>query len=142
MVELLLQKDGIDVNLQDNDNRTPLLWAASKGHKDVVELLVQKDGIDVDHQDKDGLTVLSWAARNGHLEVTELLLHKDGIEVNAQDMAGWTPLIWATRTACNWEMVKLLLRKGDNAFTGRLLKNLQYHDVFRAYGLLQYDCGG
>ena len=39
IVELLLAKEGIDVNLQDNNGDTALMKASNNGHSEVVELL-------------------------------------------------------------------------------------------------------
>jgi ankyrin repeat protein len=39
VVKLLLKKE-VDVNSKDKGGQTPLLWAAVKGHKDVVKVLL------------------------------------------------------------------------------------------------------
>ena len=41
MVKLLLEK-GAELETKDNDGRTPLSWAAEKGHEAVVKLLLEK----------------------------------------------------------------------------------------------------
>jgi len=51
----------LDVESKDGFNRTPLSWAAEKGHEAVVKLLLEK-GAEPDAKDKDGRTPLSWAA--------------------------------------------------------------------------------
>ena len=47
-IEAVKQKldGGVDVNAKGYKERTPLHWAASKGHKEVVELLIA-EGADV-----------------------------------------------------------------------------------------------
>jgi ankyrin repeat protein len=47
-VKLLLAKDGIDLDPKVSYGRTPLSWAAGKGHETVVMLLLAKDGVDPD----------------------------------------------------------------------------------------------
>jgi ankyrin repeat protein len=85
MVRLLLEKDGVDANTKDKNGRTPLSWAAQKGHYAVVKLLLAKDGADPDSKDtKCGLTPLSWAAANGHGCVVKLLLDKSCVDVNTK----------------------------------------------------------
>jgi len=39
VVRLLLERDDIDMNLQDNDGRTPLSWAVESGYEAVAKLL-------------------------------------------------------------------------------------------------------
>ena len=41
-MELLLAKDGVDPDSNDNDSRTPLSLAAEKGRETVVKLLLKK----------------------------------------------------------------------------------------------------
>jgi ankyrin repeat protein len=63
VVKLLLKK-GADVESKDSRGRTPLSWAAEKGHEEVMELLLEK-GADVESKDTEyGQTPLSWAAEN------------------------------------------------------------------------------
>jgi ankyrin repeat protein len=46
VVELLLVKDGVNVNTKDTNRQTSLSWVAEKGHCAVVKLLLAKDGIE------------------------------------------------------------------------------------------------
>ncbi|KAK4216221.1 ankyrin repeat-containing domain protein [Rhypophila decipiens] len=59
----------------DKGRRTPLSWAAEKGHTLVVDMLLQQ-GSAPDSKDVDGMTPLDWAAERGHEEVVRLLLQK------------------------------------------------------------------
>jgi len=95
-------------DLKDSYGRTPLSWAAEKGHREVVEMLLAK-GVDPDSRNKDGWTPLSWAAGKGHREVVEMLLAK-GVDPDSRDMDGWTPLLWAARSG-HEEIVEMLLAK-------------------------------
>ncbi|KAJ5359300.1 uncharacterized protein N7496_011713 [Penicillium cataractarum] len=82
-------------DIKDSDGRTPLSWAAEKGHENVVELLLAKAGIDVNSAGKTGLAALSFAAENGHAEIVKMLLMIKSIDVNQRDSYGRTPLLWA-----------------------------------------------
>ncbi|KAN0120109.1 hypothetical protein V8E51_002317 [Hyaloscypha variabilis] len=108
----------------DIDNRTPLSWAAKRGHKGIVKLLLAKEA-DVNAADGDGRTPLRWAFENGHVDVVKLLLEK-GADVNAAvDGAGWTPLRWAFENGARWT----LLRWASNGHVDvvKLLPGSGYH---------------
>ncbi|CZR64265.1 related to ankyrin [Phialocephala subalpina] len=68
-------------DLKDSYGRTPLSWAAERGHENVVKLLL-KQGAEVNSIDSEyGRTPLSWAAKNLHEVVVRLLLEA-GADVN------------------------------------------------------------
>jgi len=74
IVNLLLKKDDVDIDLKDSQyGRTPLWWAAQNGHDAVVKLLLETGNVDVDTKDEYGQTPLWWAAQNGHDAVVKLL---------------------------------------------------------------------
>ena len=66
-------KNGYNPDFQDSYGRTPLSWAAGRGHEAVVKLLLETDKVDVDSKDSYGQTPLSWAAERGHEAVAKLL---------------------------------------------------------------------
>ncbi|XP_046558662.1 protein VAPYRIN-like [Haliotis rubra] len=59
-VKRILDTGRADVNCRDVDGRTPVMWAALWGHRDVVELLVSR-GADVSLVDDDGNNTLHYA---------------------------------------------------------------------------------
>ena len=81
--------EGVDVNVKNETNETPLHIAASRGSKDVAELLIAKGAI-VNVRGNSN-TPLHLAARNGRTTLVELLLNK-GADINANDNQGYTPL--------------------------------------------------
>jgi len=84
---------GADVNAKDEEEFTPLLYAAWDGHKEIAELLIAK-GADVDAKyDLLGWTPLHQAAAYGDKEIVELLI-ANGADVNVKDVNGETPLGW------------------------------------------------
>ena len=55
--------------IRDGDDKTPLMYAAEKGHLDIVKLLVDYEkGL----SDKGGKTALMYAAEKGHLDIVKL----------------------------------------------------------------------
>jgi len=75
VADTLIKMDRWGVNQQDGAGMTPLIWAASLGHEEVVRLLLGNKHIRPDRRDSDFCrTALSWAAGNGHKGVVRLFL--------------------------------------------------------------------
>ena len=109
---------GTDVNAKDKYGESPLLFAATFGHKEIAELLIA-NGADVNTKiDKIGMTPLHIATGQGYKEIVELLIAK-GADVNAKDVGGKTPLDWAIRRH-HHEIADLLRKHGGK--TGEELK--------------------
>jgi ankyrin repeat protein len=96
-------------DLKDSYSRTPLSWAAEKGHQAVVQLLLEK-GADIEAKDiKYGRTPLLWAGW-GRKTVFQLLLEK-GANIEAKNNNGQTLLLLAALHG-HKAVVQLLLEKG------------------------------
>lgn len=68
-------KNGINPNIKDTHDYTPLLYASENGYTEIVKYLIQnKAEIDLKH--KDGWTPLMLASQNGHVDIVEYLLSK------------------------------------------------------------------
>ncbi|NXJ75593.1 ASZ1 protein, partial [Trogon melanurus] len=80
-VELLLSRNA-DPNLPCRKQMTPLMYAARKGHPQVVALLVAH-GSQINAQDENGYSALIWAAQHGHKSVILKLLEL-GADKNLQ----------------------------------------------------------
>jgi ankyrin repeat protein len=64
VVRVLLATEGVNPDSKDKDGRTPLSWAAEKGHKVSVKILLSKiDSVNPNVRDKYGHTPLWWAAK-------------------------------------------------------------------------------
>jgi ankyrin repeat protein len=47
-VWLLVERDDVAADAKDKHGRTPLSWAAARGHEAVVRLLVERDDVAAD----------------------------------------------------------------------------------------------
>lgn len=101
IVQWLLEK-GVDVNIRDDDNRTPLHYVSIKNSRwDVVpdardiaiaQILVDA-GADLEATDNDGKTVLLAAASQCQVDLVKFLLEK-GASVHASRCNGHTAPFW------------------------------------------------
>ncbi|KAH6867608.1 ankyrin repeat-containing domain protein [Thelonectria olida] len=69
------------------EGRTPLLWAAEKGHEALAKLLLQND-VDVNMVDQNGQTALQLAVDARHKAMARMLV-ANGADMNARDFADW-----------------------------------------------------
>ena len=88
-VELCL-KNGVRVNANDKDGRSPLYIAAKLGRFEIVKFLLQ-EGADIHAKSKSGQSVLYIGAYSGNVEIVKLF-HQKGVDINAKDKKGWSPL--------------------------------------------------
>jgi ankyrin repeat protein len=81
-MDYFMTEDGkANANVQDDSANTPLIWAADRGHAQLVQLLVDLD-VDVNHKGFIGNTALARAARAGHVDVVSALLASPSIDAN------------------------------------------------------------
>lgn len=73
------------------NHASPLLWAAGKGHLDVVKMLCKHTETDYDALDEQGGNALYWAVCGGSFEVTQYLLQRTNMDRNVATHDG-TPL--------------------------------------------------
>ncbi|KAH6874188.1 ankyrin repeat-containing domain protein, partial [Thelonectria olida] len=73
------------------EGRTPLLWAAEKGHEVLVKLLLQY-GADVNMMDQNEKTALQLAVDARHKAVARMLV-VNGADMNAGDYFPGRPVV-------------------------------------------------
>ncbi|KAJ1995130.1 ATP-dependent RNA helicase [Coemansia sp. RSA 1358] len=95
-IAALLDADSLGEAL-NNEDATPLHYAAYRGHKDALSMLLQKSAHAIDMCDSSGKTPLMLAAFRGRTQVVSALLASSA-QVNIQDKDGWTALMYAAFT--------------------------------------------
>lgn len=74
LVKWLCEQEDTDVNLADEDNQTPLMYAARYGNQDIVRTLLERDASSINNKShKHGYTALKLAAERNHEPVFSLL---------------------------------------------------------------------
>jgi len=114
-VQALLKDNPGLVSSPDKLGFTPLHWAVSKDHKDIVEFLLAQHA-NVEATTNAGYTPLMSAALRGNKEIVELLLDK-GADVNAKVRHGFTndlgqTALYFAAAGGRKEVVVLLLDRG------------------------------
>ena len=106
VVQALLKVPDINVNIQDQNGATALLWAVDRDNLDIVQALLGARDINVNIQDQDGFTALLVAVYRNNLDMVQDLLGARGIDVNLQNKNGETALSKARN-----EQIKTLLHQ-------------------------------
>jgi ankyrin repeat protein len=139
-VAIMLVEKGAKVNARDDNNYSPLYWAATMGFSDLARLLIEKRAdIYETNSDKNSLlhvvksgaiagllidkglkpdlllnslgrTPLHTAAKTGNFEVAKVLIQK-GADINKQAPDGEVALHWAADSG-NVDLVAFLIEKG------------------------------
>ena len=112
VMSILFRRKYVNPDRLDDFGRTPLGWAACKGHDGVVKLLLEREDVNPDRPDRDGETPLLWAATEGYDGVVKLLLERKDVIPDRPDNHGRTPLMHAAADERD-EVVKLLLERKD-----------------------------
>ena len=106
-----LIENGADINKGRNDNQTPLMVAAEKGHVSVATFLIER-GADVDLQDENGNTALHHALYGSDVscEILSCLIGS-GADVNGVNKVKHTPLMIAAKRG-HINALTLLIKHG------------------------------
>ncbi|XP_031761154.1 ankyrin-3 isoform X10 [Xenopus tropicalis] len=138
-------KNGVDINICNQNGLNALHLASKEGHVEIVSELIQR-GADVDASTKKGNTALHIASLAGQTEVVRVLV-TNGANVNAQSQNGFTPLYMAAQEN-HLEVVKFLLDNGasqslatEDGFTPLAVALQQGHDQVVSL-LLENDTKG
>lgn len=112
-----LEKGG-NSNFYDTEGWTPLLWAAARGHWEMVDLLLDKGAeIEMSHKISQALAI-HFAGHSGSIKTTEILLSKAASHIDAVwDLNGHTVLLQAVFYG-HLDLADYLVKKGaDTSIT-------------------------
>ncbi|MBA8667849.1 ankyrin repeat domain-containing protein [Holosporaceae bacterium 'Namur'] len=101
MCNLLLSRQGVNINIQDSYGRTPLHWAVSYNNNAMCDLLLSQQGVNVNIQDSYGniplhLTSTALSQGNINLQIIDALINA-GSNLNTRNIYGIpaiTPQSW------------------------------------------------
>ncbi len=110
MVRWLIDREADVDAASPRDGRVALLWAAQKGHLDIVIALIDA-GANVDVVDSTGITPIQWAVENGHVDVVESLLNA-GARLDLRETTSGQGLMHKVSIYGHVDIARLLLTNG------------------------------
>jgi tetratricopeptide (TPR) repeat protein len=99
-----------NVDSKDNNNWTPLHYAAEKGYAEIVNILLQNRA-SINAENNGKATPLHFAARNGHIKVVVALLSRRATVNSTTQNNNWTALHFAAKHN-HIAIVKALIKHG------------------------------
>ena len=107
MVEFLTLIDGINVNLVDDSQDTPLSISVQLKQKNVAQILINCSGVDPNIANKYGATPLHYAVVMQEPDIVRILLSSPKIDIKKKDFNGHTALDMAEQKG-GQEIIKML----------------------------------
>ncbi|MBF0206286.1 MAG: ankyrin repeat domain-containing protein [Oligoflexia bacterium] len=111
VTKALISIIGVRVDTFDDQQMTPLMYAAMNGNTSTSAVLIDY-GADVNATDLQGRTPLFFAVMNDHENTARMLINK-GADVNATDLQNRTPLFLATMNGFT-DTARMLIGKRAN----------------------------
>ncbi|XP_046563927.1 uncharacterized protein LOC124272766 [Haliotis rubra] len=106
----LLSNDIVGIESRGEYNRTPVMVAASNGHRELFDFLVSK-GCDLSVVDGDGDNILHVACLGGNVDICKYLLSNDIVRIESRGQYNWTPVMVAANQG-HRELFDFLVSKG------------------------------
>ena len=103
----LITKYKCDTNCKDSDGHTPLHYAASNNHLEMIKYFINEQHCDPMTKDDYGDTPLHIACRYGHARIVQYLLSTGKVDPLAKNKYGYTPVDYASRHYNSYDLLKL-----------------------------------
>jgi ankyrin repeat protein len=111
IVKSLLLRPDLDINAQDDEGYTALMYAAKLGLQSLVECLLSHPDISVNSTTfKTNTTALMLACAGGHRGVVELLLARPDVDVEVRDSSERSALTISVDVNQDKDIIVALLR--------------------------------
>lgn len=107
LIQELIDKRGLDINLKDNLGFTPIMYACEYGNCDLLEILLNFNG-DINVVNNEGVTCMLLAIVNGSKNVVEFLLKHNF------DLTTSSTYLTDAAYLNEFGIVKLLIKAGCN----------------------------
>lgn len=112
IAKILVRHIDTNVNLQNSNYMSALIFAMIYNNNEIAELLLTRRDIDVNLQDKVGNSALMYAIKFKNKIIFELLLARQDLKINIQNNDGRHELLYAIQYKNN-EFIELLLRRPE-----------------------------
>ena len=108
----LLKCPHVDLNIQNNDGFTALMYAINRKQFDIIEIIFQNKDFDPNIQDKFGLSPLMGLIWIKNLNLTQLIVQNNKTNVNLMTTNRETAFSFALKMR-NIDLVKILIKHKD-----------------------------
>ncbi|KAF3229698.1 hypothetical protein TWF106_000148 [Orbilia oligospora] len=109
VTKVILAGDGVDLERADNESRTAVLFATTKGYEDIVQVLIES-GANPEAKNNSGDAAILLAVGNGHESIVRMLIGI-GVNLETRDKRGRTALMVAVGEGYE-NIAKLLIKSG------------------------------
>ena len=116
----------VDINAQNDNNDTALIYAARSQIEEITQLLLARQA-NTDIQNEEGNTALIYAVQNKRAEIVKLLL-ASGADIYIKNNYGHTALSYA-KQANNSEVIQLLVEYDSSVRRQNQSSNTSYAPV-------------
>ncbi|XP_046326546.2 ankyrin repeat domain-containing protein 50-like [Haliotis rufescens] len=110
ILQYVLSQDMQAINNRGRYGRTPVVWAAFEGHRDILELLVKK-GVDLSLVSEHRNNILHLACCGGHVDIVKYVLSQNVVDANSRGHGGMTPAMFTAEEG-HKEIYMVLVKKG------------------------------
>ncbi|XP_067661816.1 serine/threonine-protein phosphatase 6 regulatory ankyrin repeat subunit B-like [Haliotis asinina] len=123
VVQYLLSLKLLGINSRGWNKRTPVMFAAEEGHKEVIELLINHRA-DLSIIDKGGNNILHIACKNGHIDVVQYLFSLNSLDINSRGRKKRTPVMFAAEEGYKKVIELLINHRADLSIIDNVGNNI------------------